>query len=145
MKQSNCGQDYSYILSNFQEYYPPYLPTFIAYPRAPGLQKMRLTFCPPKPKELDIAQSTAHGRAILGMQSKGMAGSSSSRCAVGGNIPVSKDRIVATASNAPAAPIVWPIRDFVELTNTPPTPKTCSSATASARSFCTVPVPWGLT
>ena len=41
----------------------------------------------------------------------------------------------------PAAAIVWPIMDFVELTRSPPSPKTSRSARASIRSFCGVAVP----
>ena len=52
---------------------------------------------------------------------------------------------MATASMLPAAAMVWPTSDLVELTSTPPSPNTRRSARASARSFCGVPVPWALT
>ena len=89
-----------------------------------GLLKTRLTFWPPKPKEFDSAASTSAGRATLGTQSKGTSGSTCSRFAVGGSSPCWSARTVATASTLPAAAMVWPTSDLVELTSTPPSPKT---------------------
>jgi len=51
------------------------------------------------------------------------------------------------ASMAPAAEMVWPIIDFVELTRTAAAraPNTCLIAAVSTRSFIGVDVPWALT
>ena len=51
-------------------------------------------------------------------------GPARSRFAVGGSSPCWSARIVAAASTLPAAAIVWPTSDLVELTSTPPSPKT---------------------
>ena len=92
--------------------------------RASGFWKMRLTFWPPNPKEFDSAAPTSAGRATPGRQSKGTSASTCSRFAVGGNSPCWSARIVAAASTLPAAAMVWPTSDLVELTSTPPSPKT---------------------
>ena len=72
-------------------------------------------------------------------------GSGVTRLAVGGSRSCTSARIVATASRLPAAAIVWPIIDLVELTSTPPSPNTRAIAWASMRSFCGVAVPCALT
>src|SRR6185369_165507 len=105
----------------------------------------RLTFCPPKPKELDTAAPSSTDRAVPGTQSKGTSGSGSRRLTVGGVRPCCRESSVAAASMLPAAAMVWPISDLVELTSTRPSPKTRTRASASTRSFCGVPVPWALT
>ena len=80
-------------------------PTFRDAHHSPRV-KIKLTFWPPKPNEFDIATETDAERAVRGTQSKGMSGSGSSRCAVGGISPRPSVSTVATASSAPAAAIV---------------------------------------
>src|SRR5207247_852321 len=96
---------------------------------------------PPKPKEFEIAYSTAASRATRGTQSNATSGSGVTRFAVGGTTSWTSARMVATASRAPAAAIVWPIMDFVELIRSRPAPNTTRIARASIRSFCGVAVP----
>ena len=63
------------------------------------------------------------GRAAFGTQSKGTSGSTLERFAVGGMSPFWSASTVATASRLPAAAMVWPTSDLVELTGTPPRPE----------------------
>src|SRR5262249_46937841 len=115
-------------------------------PRAhPARLNSSVTFCPPKPNEFEMACSTATSRPLCGTKSKPISGSTFSSRAVGGISSFRSESTVATASSEPAAAIVWPIIDFVELTRTRPSPKTARIARASIRSFCWVAVPCALT
>src|SRR5262249_42660484 len=107
--------------------------------------KSRLTFWPPKPNELVSATSIGAGRATLGTQSNGISGSTSARLGGGGIKPWCRARMLATASRLPAAAIVCPTSDLVELIGTLPAPSTRAIASASVRSFWRVPVPCALT
>src|SRR5213076_2692076 len=100
--------------------------------------KSSVTFCPPKPKEFEIAYSTAASRATRGTQSNATSGSGVSRPAVGGTTSWTSVRTVA------AAAIVWPIMDLVELIRSRSAPNTSRMARASIRLFCGVAVPCAL-
>ena len=66
---------------------------------------------------------------------------------MGGIQPVSRTFTQTQPSNAPAAPIMWPVIDLVELMASLRawSPKTASMACVSDRSLSGVPVPWALT
>ena len=102
-------------------------------------------FCPPNPNELEIACPTATSRATRGTQSKSTSGSGVTRFAVGGTVSWVSVRMVAIASRLPAAAIVWPIIDLLELTSGRPAPNTSVIARASIRSFWGVAVPCAFT
>ena len=65
---------------------------------------------------------------------------------VAGTVCSATDRTVANASNAPAAPIMWPVIDFVALIEMRGvwSPKTAQIASASRLSPSGVDVPCGL-
>ena len=66
---------------------------------------------------------------------------------VGGTIPSRIASTVATASTAAAAPIMWPVIDFVELTDTlreNSGPMTSLMTRVSVLSLSGVEVPWAL-
>ena len=52
-----------------------------------AFEKTSTPFCPPKPKELEIAASIFTARALLGITSRSHSGSLNSKLMVGGKIP----------------------------------------------------------
>src|SRR5207248_10226061 len=82
------------------------------------LLSTRQELCPPKPNALTIARLISAGRAFRGTQSRRQAWSWWSRFAVGGSVRWHIARTVAAAPIAPAAPIMCPVTDLVELTGT---------------------------
>ena len=102
-------------------------------------------FCPPNPKELEIACPTATSRATRGTQSNSTSGSGVTRLAVGGTVSCVSVRIVATASRLPAARQLQQVDDRPHDGRGRPAPNTSVIARASIRSFCGVAVPCAFT
>lgn len=75
----------------------------------------------------------------------GHSGSASAKPAVGGTQSFITDKAVTMASIAPAAPSVWPVVPFTDVTGIrlpAYSPHSASSALDSVASFAGVPVPW---
>src|SRR5207253_2317853 len=78
----------------------------------------RVVLCPPKPKLLLITALTSRSTQTLGVKLRSRSGSGWWWLIVGGITPLMTTIVLITASTAPAAPSMWPVADFVELTLT---------------------------
>lgn len=101
---------------------------------------------PPKPNELLMTTSTSCACAVCATKlTEGSIGRS--QLTVGGTDPSLMTRAPMMASTAPAAPIMWPVIDLVELTGMDSmcVPNTARSELSSLLSLSWVPVPCALT
>src|SRR5262249_42837227 len=97
---------------------------------------------PAKPDDVDSATRTSHRRASPCTRSRpAHSGSICRSPAVGGTRPRAMTSAHSTASQAPAAPSVWPIAPLIEFTGTAYAPNSRSNARASMASLNGVPVP----
>ncbi len=108
-------------------------------------RKTRLVLLPPKPNEFDTATRTRCGLASLATRQRSTSGSS--RLIVGGIAWCRKAVRQASASKAPAAVSMWPVRLLVDETGirSASSPRTSRRTAASAASPTGVLVAWALT
>ncbi len=102
---------------------------------------------PPNANEFERATETGASRATFGTTSRSHSGSLSPQLIVGGTIPVSIVRTVATASIPPAEHRQWPSMDLMDDTGISyaRAPSARLIAAVSAESFCGVAVPCAFT
>ena len=108
----------------------------------------RLALWPPNPSEFDRA--TFCGQPVFASVTTftGHSGSASAQPPVGGTQSCSPERAVTMAAMAPAAPSVWPVVPFTDVTGTrtpASSPQSASSAFDSVASLAGVPVPCAFT
>ena len=112
---------------------PPVLPSGRAPPGMPRRSPPRLGDPREQQAHVVAAEPERVGQRVLrvglarachGCGPPAQAGSGSSRWCVGGSSPRRAPARSAAASSTPEAPSRWPVSALVELTGTPPTPKT---------------------
>src|SRR5262249_37576166 len=106
--------------------------------------KISVALCPPNPNEFDRAGAAGTGRGVPATTSSGMSSPMLSGWGAGGTASSRIASRQATASAAPAAPIMCPVTPFVDVTGGADSPNTLRIASASAASLSGVDVPCAL-